>query len=45
MNSKERVMAAIRHEKVDRIPMFMDCTTDILLYEKYSNIQFCKLIM
>lgn len=27
MTSKERVMAAIRHEKVDRIPMFMDCTT------------------
>ncbi len=27
MNSRERVMAAIRHEKVDRIPMFMDCTT------------------
>ena len=27
MNSRERVMAAIHHEKVDRIPMFMDCTT------------------
>ena len=27
MNSRERVMAAIRHQKVDRIPMFMDCTT------------------
>lgn len=27
MTSKERVMAAIHHEKVDRIPMFMDCTT------------------
>lgn len=27
MNSKERVLAAMRHEKVDRIPMFMDCTT------------------
>jgi len=27
MNSKERVMAAIQHQPVDRIPMFMDCTT------------------
>ncbi|MDD3337476.1 MAG: uroporphyrinogen decarboxylase family protein [Lachnospiraceae bacterium] len=27
MNSKERVMAAIQHKAVDRIPMFMDCTT------------------
>lgn len=27
MTSKERVMAAIHHKKVDRIPMFMDCTT------------------
>lgn len=27
MTSRERVMAAIHHQKVDRIPMFMDCTT------------------
>ena len=27
MNSRERVMAAIHHKPVDRIPMFMDCTT------------------
>ena len=27
MNSRERVMAAIHHERADRIPMFMDCTT------------------
>lgn len=27
MNSRERVIAAINHQKVDRIPMFMDCTT------------------
>lgn len=27
MNSRERVMAAVQHKKVDRIPMFMDCTT------------------
>lgn len=27
MNSRERVRAAIHHQKVDRIPMFMDCTT------------------
>lgn len=27
MTGRERVMAAIQHKKVDRIPMFMDCTT------------------
>lgn len=31
MNSKERVMAAIAHKPVDRIPMFMDCTTSDVL--------------
>ena len=31
MNSRERVMAAIAHKRVDRIPMFMDCTTTDVL--------------
>lgn len=31
MNSRERVMEAIAHKSVDRIPMFMDCTTSDVL--------------
>jgi uroporphyrinogen decarboxylase len=31
MNSKERVLRAIRHEEIDRVPMFMDCTTSDVL--------------
>ena len=31
MNAKQRVMAAIKHQPTDRVPMFFDCTTVDLL--------------
>jgi uroporphyrinogen decarboxylase len=41
MNSRERVLRVINHQEADRVPMFMDCTTEDVLGALIKEVK-CK---
>lgn len=38
MNARERVMRTIQHQEADRVPMFMDCTTEDVLSSLIAHV-------